>query len=51
MNKGQGQPVDRYVLSKMGTDEIRLFEQRFDIVEEAVEVVCSGWNRPVHEQY
>nr|WP_320011808.1 aminoacyl-tRNA hydrolase [uncultured Desulfobulbus sp.] len=44
--QGQGQPVDRYVLSKMGTDEIRLFEQRFDIVEEAVELfVRDGIDR------
>ena len=36
--QGQGQPVDRYVLSRMHDDEIQLFAQRFDLVDEAVEL-------------
>jgi len=35
---GQGQPVDQFVLSKMAPDELVLFEQRYDAVEEAVEL-------------
>ena len=37
-DQGQGQPVDQYVLSKMGADEISLFEKRLTAVEEAVEL-------------
>ena len=33
---GQGQPVDQYVLARMGEDELHLFEQRKALVEEAV---------------
>jgi PTH1 family peptidyl-tRNA hydrolase len=35
---GQGQPVDKFVLSRMGADEIALFEQRRSLVEQAVEL-------------
>jgi PTH1 family peptidyl-tRNA hydrolase len=44
--QGRGQPVDRYVLSRMHSDEMQLFEQRFAVVEEAVELfVCDGIDR------
>lgn len=36
--QGQGQPVDRFVLSRMGDDEIALFAQRQPLVEQAVEL-------------
>ncbi|MGE4559302.1 MAG: aminoacyl-tRNA hydrolase [Desulfobulbus sp.] len=45
-DQGQGQPVDQYVLSRMGADEIALFEKRQDIVEQAVELfVRDGVDR------
>jgi len=36
--QGQGQPVDRFVLSRMSKDELGLFEQRSAFVAEAVEL-------------
>lgn len=48
--QGQGQPVDKFVLSRMNADEIALFESRFDIVEEAVEIfVREGINRCMNQ--
>ncbi|MDD2467353.1 MAG: aminoacyl-tRNA hydrolase, partial [Desulfobulbus sp.] len=45
-DQGQGQPVDQFVLSRMGADEIDLFEKRQNIVEEAVELfICNGIDR------
>lgn len=36
--QGQGQAVDKYVLSRMGDDELQLFEQRRSLVRQAVEL-------------
>ena len=36
--QGQGPPVEKFVLSRMGEDEIALFEQRRSMVEQAVEL-------------
>ncbi len=48
--QGQGQPVDKFVLSRMNADEIALFEQRFAIVGEAVEIfVREGINRCMNQ--
>lgn len=48
--QGQGQPVDKFVLSRMGADEIALFEKRFDVVEEAVELfVRVGGDRCMNQ--
>ncbi|MGD9950364.1 MAG: aminoacyl-tRNA hydrolase [Desulfobulbus sp.] len=45
-DQGQGQPVDQFVLSRMGADEIILFEKRFDLVEATVELfVRDGIDR------
>lgn len=35
---GQGQAVDKYVLSRMGEDELQVFEQRRSLVRQAVEL-------------
>lgn len=35
---GQGQPVDKYVLSRMDKEELTLFEQRRSLVRQAVEL-------------
>lgn len=35
--QGQGQAVDKFVLSRMGEDELHLFEQRRSLVRQAVE--------------
>lgn len=44
--QGQGQPVDQFVLSRMGADEVALFEKRLDMVEQAVELfVREGVDR------
>lgn len=48
--QGQGQPVEKFVLSRMNADEIALFEARFDIVEEAVELfVRAGIERCMNQ--
>jgi len=48
--QGQGQPVDKYVLSRMSAEEIAVFEKRFDIVEEAVELfVRQGIDRCMNQ--
>lgn len=36
--QGQGQPVDQFVLSRMSVEELRLFDQRKAVAEQAVEV-------------
>jgi len=36
--QGQGQPVDKFVLSRMGEDELHQFEQRQSLVRQAVEL-------------
>lgn len=36
--QGQGQTVEKYVLSRMGEDELQLFEQRRSLVRQAVEL-------------
>lgn len=36
--QGQGQPVDKFVLSRMSEDELQLFEQRRSLVRQAVEL-------------
>lgn len=44
--QGQGQPVDQYVLSRMGDTEILVFENRRDLVEQAIELfVRNGIDR------
>ena len=42
--------MDKFVLSRMGADEIALFEKRFDVVEEAVELfVRVGGDRCMNQ--
>jgi len=48
--QGQGQPVDRFVLSRMSKDELGLFEQRNAFVAEAVELfVREGIGRCMNQ--
>jgi PTH1 family peptidyl-tRNA hydrolase len=39
--QGQGQPVDRFVLSRMGDEELALFEHRRPLVRQAVELFTA----------
>lgn len=48
--QGQGQPVEQYVLSRMGEHELQLFEQRWPLVHQAVELFIREGIAPCMNQ-